>query len=77
MPALEVDSASLFPPDDAAYGFDNIADVLGASPVLLERYLSAAAIAASAVGDPESGPASQVFRVRQDASQDVHIAGFP
>jgi mono/diheme cytochrome c family protein len=76
--ALQVDSASLLPPDDAAYGFDNIADVLGASPVLLERYLSAAgAIASLAVGDPESGPASQVFRVRQDASQDVHIEGLP
>jgi mono/diheme cytochrome c family protein len=76
--ALEVDSASLLPPDDAAYGFDNIADVLGASPVLLERYLSAAgAIASLAVGDPETGPASQVFRIRQDASQDVHIEGLP
>jgi len=76
--ALEVDSAALLPPDDAAYGFDNIADVLGASPVLLERYLSAAGkISALAVGDPESGPGSQVFRVRQDASQDVHIEGLP
>ena len=40
--ALEVDGPSLLPPDDSAYGFDNIADVLGASPVLLERYLTAA-----------------------------------
>src|SRR5579862_5289937 len=27
--ALDVDPSSLLPPDDAAYGFDNIADVLG------------------------------------------------
>ena len=76
--ALEVDPASLLPPDDSAYGFDNIADVLGASPVLLERYLSAAGkISALAVGDPAIGAGSQVFRVRQDASQDVHIEGLP
>jgi mono/diheme cytochrome c family protein len=76
--ALEVDSTALLPPDDSAYGFDNIADALGASPVLLERYLSAAGkISALAVGDPEIGPAGEVFRVRQDASQDVHIEGLP
>src|SRR5207244_6601157 len=40
--ALDVDAESLLPPDDAAYGFDNIADALGVSPMLLERYLSAA-----------------------------------
>ena len=38
--ALDVDVASLLPPDDSAFGFDNNADVLGVSPVLLERYLS-------------------------------------
>ena len=31
-----------FPQDDAGYGFDNIADVLSLSPVLMEKYLSAA-----------------------------------
>jgi hypothetical protein len=76
--ALDVDSASLLPPDDSGYGFDNIADVLGVSPVLLERYLSAAGrISALAVGDPGAGPAGETFRVRQDASQDVHIEGLP
>jgi hypothetical protein len=76
--AVEVDSGALLPPDDSAYGFDNIADVLGASPVLLERYLSAAGkIAALAIGDPDTQAGSQVFRVRQDASQDVHVEGLP
>src|SRR5690606_33612900 len=30
-----------------------------------------------AVGDPETGAAAQVFRVRQDASQDVPVVGMP
>jgi hypothetical protein len=76
--ALEVDTSSLLPPDDSAYGFDNIADALSVSPVLLERYLTAAdRIASLAVGDPETGPYAQTFRIRQDASQDVHIEGLP
>jgi mono/diheme cytochrome c family protein len=76
--ALEVDASALLPPDDSGYGFDNIADVLGVSPVLLERYLTAAGkISSLAVGDPETGPAGETFIVRQDASQDQHIDGLP
>jgi mono/diheme cytochrome c family protein len=76
--ALDVDASALLPPDDAAYGFDNIADALGVSPVLLERYLAAAGkISSLAVGDPDSGPAGETFRIRQDASQDIHIEGLP
>jgi mono/diheme cytochrome c family protein len=75
---LQVDASTLLPPDDTAFGFDNIADALGASPVLMERYLTAAGkISALAMGDPTIGPAAEVFRVRQDASQDVHIEGLP
>ena len=76
--ALDVDPATLLPPDDSAYGFDNIGDVLGMSPVLLERYMDAAGkVSALAVGDPDVGPSSETFRIRQDASQDVHIDGMP
>ena len=43
-----------FPTDDSGYGFDNIADVLTISPVLMERYMDAAeTIASRAMGaDP-------------------------
>jgi mono/diheme cytochrome c family protein len=76
--ALDVDVLSLLPPDDSAYGFDNIADVLGVSPVLMERYLSAAwKIAALSVGDPRMKPTKETFRVRGDLSQDGHIEGLP
>ena len=76
--ALDVDVASLLPPDDAAFGFDNIADLLGTSPALLERYLNAAGrISALAVGDPTQAPGSATYRVRQDLSQDRHLDGQP
>ncbi len=41
---LGVDSqpADAFPQDDSGYGFDNIGDVLSLSPVLMEKYLTAA-----------------------------------
>jgi len=75
---LKIDASSLLPPDDSAFGFDNIADTLGASPALVEQYLSAAGkIAALAVGDPGIGPAAEVIRIRQDTSQNVAIAGMP
>lgn len=76
--ALDVDAASLLPPDDSAYGFDNISDVLGVSPSLQERYLSAAAtISALAVGDPHTSAGMTTYRIRQDLSQNQHIEGLP
>ncbi len=75
---LDVDVASLLPPDDSAFGFDNNASVLGLSTVLLERYLTAAdRVSALAVGDPETEPGSDTYRARQDLSQDQHIEGLP
>jgi mono/diheme cytochrome c family protein len=75
---LEVDVTPMLPPDDSAAGFDNNADVLGLSPVLLESYLTAAErISALALGDPSAPPAGELFRVKQDESQDRHIDGLP
>jgi hypothetical protein len=76
---LEVDAATLLPPDDISGGFDNNAGALGVSSALLERYLSAAAkIAALAVGDPALlGPSAQTYVVRGDASQSAHVEGLP
>jgi hypothetical protein len=75
---LKIDASALLPPDDSAFGFDNIADALGASPALVEQYLSAAGkIAALAIGDPGVGPAAEVIRIRQDTSQNVAITGMP
>src|SRR5204863_459934 len=76
--ALDVDPAALLPPDDESSGFDNIADVLTLSPSLMERYLSAAwNISRTAAGNLNIAPATSVYRVRPDLSQDQHIEGLP
>ena len=76
--ALDVDAAALLPPDDSSYGFDNVADVLGVSPALLERYMGAAEkISALAVGDPSLPPTDETYRVRFDLTQTRHIDGLP
>jgi hypothetical protein len=76
--ALEVDVTSLLPPDEEAYGFDNIADVLGVSPSLMERYLSAAwKISSQVVGSVKITPSLETYRVRGDLSQHDHVDGLP
>ena len=75
---LGIDVEALLAPDDSVYGFDNIADVLGVSPTLLEGYLAAAdRISAIAVGDPEFPPEEHRYQVSQRFSQDEHIEGLP
>ena len=76
--AVEVDTSTLLPPDDSSDGLDNIADVLGTSPALIERYIGAAGkISRLAVGDAEVGTTSITYKVRGDLSQDRHIEGLP
>jgi hypothetical protein len=76
--ALDIDPAALLPPDDATAGFDNVADVLGVSPALMERYLAAAdEVSSLAVGDRAIGASQRTFHVRPDASQVDHVEGLP
>ena len=76
--ALEVDAESLLPPDEQAYGFDNVAEVLGVSPSLMDRYLTAAwKVASTAVGTVGITPSISTYRVRGDTSQHDHVAGLP
>jgi len=39
---VEYDTTENFPADDTGYGFDNIGDVLSISPLLMEKYITAA-----------------------------------
>jgi mono/diheme cytochrome c family protein len=73
--ALEIDAAAFLPPDDSGFGFDNIADVLSVSPMLTERYLSAALkISRLAVGDPNIRPATDTFAVNKYLKQDDRVS---
>src|SRR5262245_14345989 len=76
--ALDVDSSTLLPADDSSHGFDNIADVLGVSPSLLERYVAAAAkISRLAVGERDAAPAQITYTVKGDLSQNRTLEGMP
>ena len=76
--AVDIDVSALLPPDDATAGFDNIADVLGVSPALIEGYVAAATkISRLAVGDPSIGVDRAVYRVAGDVSQDAYVEGLP
>jgi hypothetical protein len=75
--ALEIDAASLLPPDESSYGFDNVT-VSDLTPAVLSRYLSAAqTISRMAVGRAQKVPLEYTRRVRPDITQDVHIQGLP
>jgi hypothetical protein len=76
--AVDVDPSTLLPADDSSNGFDNIADVLGVSPALLERYVSAAAkISRLAVGEIDIGPLATTYTVKGDLSQTSTLDGLP
>jgi len=76
--ALDVDVSAMLPADDSAYGFDNVADALGVSPVLLESYMTAARkISRLAVGRAVMPVTSETYRIPGDLSQDGHLDGLP
>ncbi len=76
--ALDIDVTTLLPSDDSSEGFDNIADALGVSPALLERYVSAATkISRVAVGDPAISPSTATYRAPGDLVQSEHLEGLP
>jgi len=75
--SLDIDAASLLPPDESGHGFDNV-NVGDLPPALLDRYISAARkISRLAVGIPQTSLQSDVIRVPADRTQEEHVAGLP
>ncbi len=68
--AMEVDVAELLPPDNIGHGFDNMAEVLAVSPLLMEQYMFAASkISKLAVGPDKMLPASETINVSPEFMQ--------
>jgi hypothetical protein len=76
--AIEVDVTELLPSDGGDFGFDNIATALTTSPLLLERYLTAALrVSDLAVGDVDAAPTAATYTIGVEVTQDQHLEGLP
>ena len=72
---LEIDGETLLPADDSGGGFDNIADVLAVSPLLLEKYMSAARkISWLAIGNLDIRPEAIVYELSEHLKQDQRMS---
>ncbi len=76
--AIEIDAETLLPSDGGDFGFDNIASALTTSPLLLERYLTAALrIADLAVGNEDVPPTAAFYKIPVEVTQTGHMDGLP
>ena len=76
--ALDVNVDELLPSDGADFGFDNIASALKTSPLLLERYLTAAQrVSLLAVGDTTMPPGNTEYSISREFTQSGYIEGLP
>jgi hypothetical protein len=75
---VEADLEDILPSDGGDFGFDNIAEVLTTTPLLLERYLTVGLrVADMAVGNPEAVVATTSYRVPFELTQNKHLEGLP
>jgi len=76
--AVEANMEELLPSDGGDFGFDNIAEVLTTSPMLLERYLTVAMrVMDYAVGNPEAIVTAATYKIPIEVTQDYHLDGLP
>ena len=73
--ALEIDGAAILPADESSNGFDNLGGGLTISPMLMERYLSAAGkVARLAVGDINAQPLFETYDLSRFLFQDDRMS---
>ena len=70
----ELDFDLLLPADNASSGFDNIADLLFVSPVVMERYIATAQkLARLAVGDMRTPVMVNILKLSEQQPQDARL----
>jgi cytochrome c5 len=75
---VKVDVNELLPSDGGDFGFDNIAAALKTSPLLLERYLTAALqVSDLAVGNTDVAAGTATYSISTEVSQYQHVDGLP
>ena len=75
--AVDVNAVDFLPVDQSSHGFDNIT-VQELSPLLLNRYITAAqVISRAAIGSPGHAAVGTTIRIAPDRSQEEHITGAP
>ena len=74
----EMDFTLMLPADNAASGFDNLADLLYVSPATMERYLDTATkISRLAVGDPAMPVMVNVYQTPLEEPQNNRVEDLP
>jgi len=67
---LQINGADFLPADNVEHGFDNIAEVLAVSPLLMEQYWTAASrVSRLAIGPSEMLPVSESYTVPEEQIQ--------
>jgi hypothetical protein len=75
---IEIDLTELLPSDGGDFGFDNIAELLRTSPLLLDRYMTVGLrVADMAMGNPEASVSRTTYGIPFDTTQEKHLAGMP
>src|SRR5262249_53746844 len=73
--AIDIDRESMLPIDEVDQGFDNIGDALSVTPLLMERYMTAArTISRIALGQTEVRPFSETYEIPKFFTQDDRIS---
>ncbi len=74
---VHIDVQAMLPADEVSKGFDNIT-VGELSPVLLNRYISAAQyVSRTAIARALKAPDGKTFRIAPDVTQEEHVEGLP
>lgn len=75
---VEIDLSEMLPSDGGDFGFDNIAELLRTSPMLLDRYMTVGLrVADLALGNTEAPVSVTTYGIPFDTSQEKHLPGMP